>query len=507
MKNRILAFFSAICIAATAADRISGVDSLAIGNMAGKDGIANRTVVIGSGAGAYMTGGDSNLFVGAAAGLRTKNVKSSVGLGHYAMRGATNLTRCVGIGDLAFKEEKDLTGATWINGQFFAGDGRFYIRPNTSGNETNAPIYYANGTLYLNAQKVVTTDGGVISGGTGGSAGETFDFYVSTSGDDANEGRTAASAKRTIDAAWNAAKSGDRIAVLPGTYDSPAGMSVDMTWNTSTSSILVTNKSVDIIATAGPDYTFLDGGGVRTFVGDEDRIPTIKGFTVRNLGATKYSSSYYTGSALVCFDGCKMAWTNQFPTTSHSNLGMSWCVFTNCDIFAASVFTGFIGDQGYDNTFMGCDIFDCRVKMAPVDGNPYKFGQNNCVRSSFIELEGAKEIGFWMYDCYSPRGNTTTWENCTLIASNCTFSAKRSPSVTWRDCLVVAVPEEIGTWPAEKLERTIIVDVADAAFGGDLRPTAAHPSWRYYGYGSELDRAQRDALVAYLIEAGYITAP
>lgn len=505
MKNRILAFFAAICIAATAAERISGVDSLAIGNLAGKNGSANRTVVIGSGAGAYMTGGDSNLFVGAAAGLRTKNVKSSVGLGHYAMRGATNLTRCVGIGDLAFKEAKDLTGATWINGQFFAGDGRFFIRPNTSGNETNAPIYYANGTLYLNAQKVVTTDGGVISGGTGGSAGETFDFYVSTSGDDANEGRTTASAKRTIDAAWNAAKYGDRIAVLPGTYDSPAGMSVDMTWNTG-SSVIVSNKSVDIIATAGPDYTFMDCGGVRTFVGDRYRIPTIKGFSVRNIGAKIYSSNYSTGSALVCFEDCRMAWTNEFDHY-HSNCGMAWCIFTNCDIFASMVVSNFVGGQGYDNTFMGCDIFDCRVKMAPVDGNPYKFGQGNCVRSSFIELEGAKEIGFWMLDCLSPIGTTTTWENCTLIASNCTFSAGGSPKVTWRDCLVVAVPEEIGTWESYKLERTLIVDVADAAFGGDLRTTVAHPSWRYYGYGSELDRAQRDALVAYLIEAGYITAP
>lgn len=142
MKNVILAFFAAICIAATAAERISGVDSLAIGNLAGKDGSANRTVVIGSGAGAYMTGGDSNLFVGAAAGLRTKNVKSSVGLGHYAMRGATNLTRCVGIGDLAFKEAKDISDATWINGHLCVQGGRFFISPDRSKTWENAPFYF-----------------------------------------------------------------------------------------------------------------------------------------------------------------------------------------------------------------------------------------------------------------------------------------------------------------------------------------------------------------------------
>ncbi|MGN0851862.1 MAG: hypothetical protein ACI4Q3_00635 [Kiritimatiellia bacterium] len=503
MKTKILAIVSALILAAGAAESISGVDSLAIGNLAGKGGSANRTVVIGSGAGAYMTGGDSNLFVGAASGLRTKNVKSSVALGHYAMRGATNLTRCVGIGDLAFKEAKDINGATWINGQFYAGDGRFWIRPGTGGNETNSPIYYANGTLYLNAQKVVAAGGGVISGGTAGAGAETYDWYVSSAGDDANDGRTAASAKRTIDAAWDEAAHGDRIAVLPGTYYSPSGMSVDMTWNDG-SSVVITNKAVDIVATSGPDYTFIDGGGVRSFIGNAGSMPTVKGFTVRNIGSSIYSKTYRTGAAAVCFDGCRMAWTNQYEI-NHSNCGMSWCVFTNCDIYASMVVSNYIGGQGYDNTFVACNLMDSRIKMEQTDGNKYKFGQNNAVERCLVHLDGAQEVGFWMNSCYAPLGGSTTWTDSTLIATNCTYKNNSTPLKTWKDCLVIAPPSEIGTWPESKTEDTLFAAYENPIpLGPDGRPNDSHLLWRFYGYGSKAERTLRDALVSYLIESGYI---
>lgn len=503
MKNLILPVSLAVCLAANGAAKVNGTDTLAIGNLAGIDGSANRTVVIGSGAGAYMSGGDSNLFVGAAAGLRARNVTSSVGLGHYAMRGATNLSRCVGIGDLAFAGANNLDGATWINGQFFAGGGRFYVRPTTGGSETNATIYYADGTLYLNAARIVTPGGGVISGGTGGAGAETFDFYVSAGGDDTNDGRTPAGAKRTIDAAWNAAADGDRIAVLPGQYESPSGMSVDLA-NDSIYSVVVTNKSVDIIATGGADCTSMDAGG-RSFIGNMERLPTIRGFTIAGIGSTVFNKGSRTGGACVVFECCRMAWTNAFEA-QHSNVGMGWCVFSNCNVFAAFSHPSFLGGQGYDNTFSGCDFTDCRVEMAPVDGKPYKFGQGCSVENCIVRLDGAREVGFWMNQSLGPLGRTTTWQDTTLLATNCTYSTNGAPLVTWRNCLVAAVPSEIGNWNTNKLDRTLVVDYAQALpLGPDGRPSSERPTWRYYGYGSRAGRERRDALVEYLIEAGYIT--
>lgn len=212
MKARL---FAVAVVAPTmlVAAAFTGKDSMALGTNAGRDGNSDRTVLIGSGAGAYMSGGDSNIVVGAAAALGSWGVKSSALIGHYAGRTASNLKGAVGIGDLALNNASDMSNTVAIGqramegmwgannavlvggglpaflrnepygivneyGNSPGGDelcdwtdinhqivvrahkydtergehvGEFYIKPNLETSPENAPIYYKGGKLSLNA--------------------------------------------------------------------------------------------------------------------------------------------------------------------------------------------------------------------------------------------------------------------------------------------------------------------------------------------------------------------
>lgn len=122
MKKAILASVLALaCAFAHGAYTVQGADSTAIGNSAGKDAYAHRTVVIGTGAGAFMYNCDSNLFIGAASGIAARNVKETSGIGHYSFRGVTNINACVGIGDNTFRGATGLTRCVGIGQGVFAG--------------------------------------------------------------------------------------------------------------------------------------------------------------------------------------------------------------------------------------------------------------------------------------------------------------------------------------------------------------------------------------------------
>lgn len=167
MKKLITILAAAVAAVAVADDNgpLTGVDSLAVGNMAGMGGHANRTLAIGIASGAYVQNCDSNSFIGVASGLRANNLQSCVGVGHYALRYTQNMKNVVAIGDLALAGRRDLQNATWINGQFYCDGDNFYIMPSRDANITNAPLWYRDGVLHLNATNIVDGSGGKIGSG------------------------------------------------------------------------------------------------------------------------------------------------------------------------------------------------------------------------------------------------------------------------------------------------------------------------------------------------------
>ena len=108
-------------------------------------------------------------------------------------------------------------------------------------------------------------------------------YYVNgTSGSDSNAGTSSASAKKTIQAAVDAASLGDTILVSAGTY----GI-VD-----------ATDKGITIRSTDGAVATIIDGGGKNTCIKLGSSNTVLEGFTLQNGYAGAYSSAAVHGGTI-----------------------------------------------------------------------------------------------------------------------------------------------------------------------------------------------------------------
>lgn len=133
------------------------------------------------------------------------------------------------------------------------------------------------------------------------------DIYVSPSGDDANNGSNWGVAKKTIQAAVNAAVPGDQVWVTNGTY-------------ALTAEIIVTN-TITIRSVNGPEVTVVDGcGSNRCF---NLSAGSIRGLTVRN----GYANGGH-GGGIYC--------ANNLP------------VVTDCVIVSNRAKNGTTGGNGFD---------------------------------------------------------------------------------------------------------------------------------------------------------------
>ncbi len=497
MKKIVVVAVMAACAFAHAAYEITGTDSLAVGNMAGKDGIANRTVVIGTGAGAYMQGGDSNLFVGAAAGLRAVNVKSSVGMGHYAFRGTTNMNGCVGIGDLAFAGQSGRTGATWINGQFFAEGGMFWIKPNRAMPDDQAPIYYNAGNLYLNAGKIITKDGTTIgSGGTADGGG--YDYYVSDSiGDDFNDGLTVGTAFKTLDKAFEVATNHQTVGVLAGRYAYPTNY-----YRYVSSSNLGAQKPVKMIALSGTDKTFITtekpSVNPGSIMGCFSRTWTyFEGFTFK--GCVPRTSQYKDAFVATYFYDC--VFTDMWITNGSHCGTFEICVMEKCKIKNLKV-NGYLGygpnsEQNLNPHIFGdCYLMDCVVDFANIEpGSNIGLSVGSRFENVFMTGDWIQGLDYWPHRS-SNFGVDAGFENCTVnIATNThpngAYYMNNVPYI-FKDCLVGI------NGCTEAAQNSIVTNYAtmvEAIDKNTLRPVDEYFDWYFYGYGSRLERLTKDAIV------------
>jgi hypothetical protein len=107
-------------------------------------------------------------------------------------------------------------------------------------------------------------------------------FYVKPTGSDANSGTSWPSAKKTIQAAINAARAGDTVIVNDGTY-------------ALTSSVTIPSAIV-LSSVNGASATILDGQQSVRCVSITDAGAIVNGFTVQNGRAR-------TGAGIYCING------------------------------------------------------------------------------------------------------------------------------------------------------------------------------------------------------------
>ena len=211
----------------------NGNYNVSIGVSAGiQDGLPESNVAIGYTANFHSLG-DSRISIGNSAG-NFGDGDSVISIGKYAGN-HTSGDRMVLIGDYEFTNMVDSSGVTSINGgQIYINRSRdeFAINPDFGQqNISNAPLYYVDGTLYVNSGlKVLDPNSSSVLTPTYVDAKssvakeqvrastEKFDLYMAPYGDDAYDG-TMFAPKATFEGCIEAlGTNGGVVCVFPGQY-------------------------------------------------------------------------------------------------------------------------------------------------------------------------------------------------------------------------------------------------------------------------------------------------
>jgi len=211
--------------------------------------------------------------------------------------GGTNLSNAA-FGGLALDVTANVawtaaTNVTWLS-----------ITSGRSGT-TNGTVVFSvasNETIYVRMGAVVVTGGGIARTCTVVQAGGPIPpvvWHVATNGSDAAAGTNWATAKQTIQAAVDAATTGDMVWVSNGVYATGGGRAVVGTRANRVS----IDRAVTVCSVNGPDETFIEGAGMRCAYVTNGA--TLAGFTLTN-GTTAVASELnatnidYDGGGTLC---------------------------------------------------------------------------------------------------------------------------------------------------------------------------------------------------------------
>ena len=484
---KLAAVCTALTLAAIAAE-MSGDYNSWLGYLAGMNANGNRSTMQGAGAGGESDEIVRTDFVGAAAGAYATNLTDCVAIGYRALRNASSMSNVVAIGAGALSNRTGMVKATWINGQFYAsGQGNtFWIKANPDTPNTNAPIYYADGVLSLNAS-TIRFNGEATSGGGGGSGGGEpspillgYDFYVDPeNGDDLYVGTSPGSAKRTIDAAYAlVTTNGMRICLLPGVHTSPS-------YEKSGSEAILKPYRVDYIAPYGPGKTSIDGEG-KSFVGSSNAFLSVEGCTLRN-----FSSNGRNCPALyaVAFSNCVFSGT--IHRANYGQLLILSCVFEDCK-FNAMLTTDSTSNSmplRFASEFYKCEAFGSTF-VPTYTNTPALFSFSSRFENCYISITEADQFDFSGED--TALGRAPEYVDTTII---CTNSAAFG-NLRFDGCILGF--NSVSNAPSlTQLTNTILTNAATVAaiLGDDYRPAVTNWRYRYNGYGSAQERAVRDSML------------
>jgi len=217
--------------------------------------------------------------------------------------------------------------------------------------------------------------------------------YVTTTGDDANDGTSWATAKQTIQAAINATTHGDRILVGSGTYTSATE--------------IVVSRNINIWSANGSSTTIIDGSGIHRCLNLGSRACVVAGFTLTN----GYSSEG-PGGAVYC-DNTTPIISNCVVTANlaegNNDAGGMWR-----GTAINSLFDGNEGDRGGGICFGYADGCTFVQNTAAYGGGIFDSSANNCV---FIR------------NTANNGGGTYGGLNYHVVLNNCTFAGN---TVTYR---------------------------------------------------------------------------
>lgn len=183
-------------------------------------------------------------------------------------------------------------------------------------------------------------------------AGSAATWQVSPSGDDANDGTSWKTAKRTIQAAVEAAAQGDIVLVTEGTYVLTKEVSIE--------------KGIIVRSVKGPAVTVVDGRHATRCFNATDTDAMVEGFTVTNGEGPRYGE----GGGIY-----------------------NWGTIRNCIIRGNSVYRGAGG--GVYNQGVVCNCTIIGNSAGDVGGGAYNQGTlRNCLITGNVAYSGGGVFNF-----------------------------------------------------------------------------------------------------------------
>ena len=227
------------------------------------------------------------------------------------------------------------------------------------------------------------------------------EFWVNpTEADDSGDG-TAAAPKKTIAAAAALAIDGETIRLAEGTFEPFA---------------LLESPKVTLLG-AGPDKTFIDGGGTNWCVRLGSNA-TLKNVAVVNGKYTSWSS-YAGGVTGGTIENCVVS----NCVSSQSAGGVSGATVVSCLV------TGNTTDQEYGG--FGGGAYQCKVYNSTIVGNVHSFncagGASVCYLFNNIITGNKSNGGSDTYDVYDPKDANFS----SSVSSNVAYSANLIGSDPW----------------------------------------------------------------------------
>ena len=370
----------------------------------------------------------SNVRVGVNAGLYMDSDSfDNVAIGNAALAGCEKVSGVVAIGAGELAGIGNLKDTTSINSQqlFISRHlNAFSINPLQSRYIGDSPLWYLDGSLYLNAAKVfgVPITHRSIEG---------FDFYLSEGGNDDHDGKTPQTAKRTLMSLYTSnTNATGRVCVFAGDYapisnERAAGATMDM-FNPN-------GNAFTFVAVEGKERTTITGVYENPDGFDDGRYHTLafmsgpqrfEGFTFRNLsGWRKYSDR--TGAAggsapmasCCAFKDCAFVSERVFFGYRYSCFNS--CTFENCTLDIAEAYFMQSGGSVCGTFAIGCEMYNSRVVIPKIDslaGNtdaePFRFADECYFEKSLFDLSPVVNN---IYEGMERSSQKSDYDSCTFI--------------------------------------------------------------------------------------------
>lgn len=519
MKSKIISIIIVFAGTAFAASQylnrayqIDGTNSYSAAAYSGARSSGDYITAVGNSA-FRQSSADHGVAVGALSTAISGGNKHCVMVGNWSGYASSNLYGCVGIGSGAFMGAHSRTNCTVINGHFNVDGGakRFWITPDKTATvnwDGCPPIYYNDGTLYLNARKIVKRDGVVETSAplwtSDWNRSETNAIYVAEYGNDEYSGYSTYYPKRTLQAAIMALTNDTTTIYLDrGEYESPAYLD---------GLISSTSNRISIVGVGRRDEIVIDCGDVRKIsAGSSVHFCEIKNCTIRNPRIPQSNAGANNRAALqlLYLENCRIEGTNAAVRSSQWLFHL--CTLDACDVDFGISTTGESSSHEYSLIFRSSKCRNTTMRFRTLTQYGANLGYALDLENCFVDIDRIDR--FRISVATTLDGSVSWWKGVTLMLESARkwywdsnwYDWENLPTGAYSGNVVNSVfgmgNDGLGQHFANFACCTSATNLTARLDPVTHRPAMSDFDLLPFGYNSAADRAVRDAAAATVIDA------